>query len=173
MKNLQKHFWVIPVFTIAAVFFFAARGAGILPSRDTARELSKPKPAPKTISHKEIDRVKPVSQEDTKIILDRNIFDSTVGSLLHAPTPDVHDPDSNEKLNLDKLSPCQGFEDTRLEATIADDSNPAASFATINQSGTSSSLSVGDEIQNRKIVAITWRYVILQGSSDFCYLDLF
>lgn len=126
------------------------------------------------MSHKEIDRVEPVSQEDTKIVLDRNIFDSTVGSLLHAPTPDdSHDPDSNEKLNLNQLSPCQGFEDTRLEATIADESNPAASFATINQSGNASNLSIGDEISNRKIVAITWRYVILQGSSDFCYLDLF
>lgn len=115
-----------------------------------------------------------VAEEDIKTVLDRNIFDSVTGSVLHSPlSAREQAPQETGKLDVKDLIRCPGSEEIIVEATISDEGNAGGSFAAINQDGIRSQVVIGDEVLSRKVVAITWRYIILQGTSDVCYLDLF
>ena len=96
------------------------------------------------------------------------------GSVLHGPVLSSEDaPEEPQRLDVKDLVRCPGSEEVIVEATVSNEGNAGGSFAAINQDGNRLQLFIGDEALGRKVVAITWRYIILEGAADICYLDMF
>ena len=175
LHALKAHFWLIPAISLLASLSLIARGVVFLQSEPSFQApveqlLPNEKPA-ETVEDKLAGML---SGEETKTILDRNIFDSVTGSVLHSPLPSAMDaPREPERLDLKDLIRCPGSGEVVVEATVSDEGNAGDSFAAVNQDGNRLQLFIGDEVLNRKVIAITWRYIILQGTEDVCYLDLF
>ena len=171
-KALTKYFWIINLLAIAAIAFLTASGtsellastvSGMLPPVDDIASI------PGTVKQRRT-TANQFSRRDGTDILRRNIFDSVTGPIMA-----VEMDDSAPQISMEgdlPIVPCPGG-GQKLLSTIASPDNPEFSFATI-QSGKETDLyRIGDEIEDRVVSGITWRYILLRGSSDECYIDLF
>lgn len=173
-KLLTKYFWVFNLSSVLAMSYFLASGTGeIVASKVTAMVP--------TAELAQAPRARPIrpprstlSEPDGSPILERNIFDSVTGPISDAPLASAY-PDSSEMPSTTgdlPLVPCTSG-GVKLLATVADKNYQEWSFASIDESGKTRLARVGDEVDNRTVSGITWRYLFLRGSSDECFIDLF
>ncbi|MCP4679075.1 MAG: hypothetical protein GY854_27010 [Deltaproteobacteria bacterium] len=170
-KILTKYFWVLNLVTLAAVAILLADGT----SEIIATKISGlfPTIEQPTTPIRAIPRSRNRwSSPNGSAILDRNIFDSTYG-----PVSDVvEDPVETmgpEPIEGDlPIVPCTETS-IKLLATVASRYDISWSFASITEGSESRLCRVGDELDNRVVSGITWRYLFLMGTSDECYIDLF
>ncbi len=171
-KILTKYFWVLNLITLAAVAVLLADGtseiiatkiSGIFP---TVEQRTVPIRSALPSSRNRW------SSPDGSAILDRNIFDSTYGPVSRV----IDDPVESmgpEPIEGDlPIVPCTETS-VKLLATVASRYDTAWSFASISDGGESRLCRVGDDLDNRVVSGITWRYLFLMGTSDECYIDLF
>lgn len=169
---LSSHFWLFEVITVAAVAYFLANAAGQLlvdrlvshfpmPQQDTLHRLHRRTPdRPRR-------KAAPITGEP---ILQRNIFDSKVGPIDRHGT-DEKEPEP-EPPKETTLAPCLQM-GLRLLATVVSEEREDWSFATIAEGNKKSWHRVGDTIGEREIAWISWRYLLLEGPRDYCYIDIF
>jgi general secretion pathway protein C len=171
-KALTKYFWVFNLATLLLMAFLVASGTGemvaasvrgLLPEVEAEGPAKGTTPRPRSSSR--------FTRRDGTDILRRNIFDSLVGPII--PMDDEFDDDPTQladgELPLVACSPGGA----KLLATVASDNNPGWSFATLDSGGKRDLYRIGDEVDNRTISGITWRYLFLRGTTDECYIDLF
>lgn len=169
---ITKYFWAFNLLALITVAYLGADGTSEIVALKIAQDLPEIK----------IDRPSPSarpgqsdawSTPDGEPILRRNIFDSTVGPLDRV-IPDATDgptsPDATP--GVLPLVPCSGNE-VKLLSTVASRYHPEWSFASIRQKKKNRLCRVGDEVNNRTVSGITWRFLFLRGSADECYLDMF
>jgi general secretion pathway protein C len=170
-KVLTRYFWVINLAALAVLAFFCASGAGTIVASSVAKmmpgatgeETAPPVPRPHT-------SLRGFQRPDGTPILERNIFDSLVGPVL----PGMDDTDGALAVAEGDLPlvPCPAGQ-MKLLSTVASENNAAWSFATISNGGVVDLYRVGSSLEGRTVTAISWRYVLLRGTSEECYLDLF
>ncbi|MFO8071600.1 MAG: type II secretion system protein GspC [Polyangia bacterium] len=172
-KALTKHFWVINLLTLAAVAYMTAAATGQLVAASAAEMLPAPEPQGTALSSLDLaarDR-DTYHRRDGSDILERNIFDSTVGPVI--PTEqelsEIQTTSGDGEL---PLVPCEAGSYAVL-ATVASANNPQWSFATVSVNNQSELYRIGDAIDDRTVSNITWRYLFLRGATDECYVDLF
>jgi type II secretion system protein C len=173
-KALTKYFWVFNLVTLAAVAFLVASGTGEMIAATVAEMLPESEPeATRSPRGQGRGAQARFTARDGTDILQRNIFDSLVGPILRSPDDEFGE--SEVVLGSDgelPVVPCPGSGVT-LHSTVAAMGDPAFSFANLTTGGRTDLFRVGDEVDNRVISGITWRYLFLRGSSDECYVDLF
>jgi general secretion pathway protein C len=170
-KVLTRYFWILNLAALAAVAFFCASGVGAI----AASSLSAMLPGqggeePAFVPPRPRSSLRSFSKPDGTPILERNIFDSLVGPII----PGADDLQSGPAIGDGEmpLVPCPAGQ-LKLLSTVASSGDPAWSFATIASGGASNLYRVGSMLENRTVTAISWRYVLLRGTADECYLDLF
>jgi len=169
-KILTRYFWVLNLAALAAVAFFCASGAGsfvassvstLFPDAGDEQKAAR-QSAPRT-------SLRSFSRPDGTPILERNIFDSLVGPIVgEADDFEISAAAGGEV----PLVPCPAGQ-MKLLSTVASSTESTWSFATIDNGGVADLYRVGDPIESRTVTAISWRYVLLRGTGDECYLDLF
>lgn len=170
-KKLTKYFWVLILLTLALVAFFLASGTNELAAGTIAELLpaSPSKQVKVTNSRTTVSNRTLVQNGD--IILERNIFDSTasvIETLDTAPPADVPISVDGEM----PLVPCDEA-GVKLLATVASDRDPEWSFANVEINKEKQLLRMGDKVLSREVSGVSWRYLILKGVSDECYIDMF
>ncbi len=180
---LKKNFWIVYVFFLVTTAYFTANGTANLAAAEIEDALAQNLPEDSGADSLARRRAARLSRKprfeapDGDPILERNLFDSETGPI---------DPDFQEKIaeqfeevledNEDRgplpLVPC-GASKVKLLATVADPENQAWSFASIEEGREAALCRVGDVVDDRTVVAISWRYLFLEGSSNICYLDMF
>ena len=171
-KILTRYFWIFNLAALAAVAFFCASGVGsiaaasvsaMLPGSGEEQPAAAVVPRPRT-------SLRSFARPDGTPILQRNIFDSLVGPVL----PGLDDVDTGTAIGDGEmpLIPCPPGQ-LKLLSTVASSTDAAWSFATIANGGAPDLYRVGSELDGRTVTAISWRYVLLRGTADECYLDLF
>ncbi len=173
-KLLTKYFWVFNLGSVLTMSYFLASGTGeLVASKVTAMvpamELAD---APRARPRRPARSAQ--SDPDGSKILERNMFDSETGPISDAPLAgsfldSSEDPTASGDL---PLIPCSSSS-VKILATVADKNYQEWSFASINESGKPRLARVGDQVDNRTVTGITWRYLFLRGSSDECFIDLF
>jgi general secretion pathway protein C len=170
-KAFTKYYWVIILLTLAIVAFFVASGtnelaagtiADLLPQTRNARPASTALPRP-------IARNSAIVPNGD-IILERNIFDSTAAEV--EPVPDdqfLDEPVANGDMRLVQCT----MGGVKLLANVASNRDPDWSFANVEVNGERKLYRMGDEISGRTVSGISWRYLMLKGTSDECYIDMF
>ncbi|MBN2343527.1 MAG: PDZ domain-containing protein [Deltaproteobacteria bacterium] len=170
-KKLTKYFWVIILLTLALVAFFLASGTNELAAGTIAELLPAPEAGNVQVTNNTTTKTNTrVRVQNGDIILDRNIFDSTASAIDENP-----DIDPNEAPMSDgdmRLVQCN-ISGLKLLATVASDRDPEWSFANVEVNSEKKLCRVGDEISGRTVSAISWRYLLLRGTSDECYIDMF
>jgi type II secretion system protein C len=172
-KALTKYFWVLNLVTLLLMAFLVANGTGQMVAASVRELLPAVEPAPQQRAARARARSSSrFTRRDGTDILRRNIFDSIMGPII--PSEDAIDEADSSltadgELPLVECSPGQA----KLLATVASDNNPSWSFATIESGGQRDLYRIGDEVDDRTISGITWRYLFLRGTSDECYIDLF
>jgi general secretion pathway protein C len=173
-KILTKYFWTVNLITLAAVAYLLASGTSEIAASKVAELLPQPKThATKPISHRSQKRVS-WTAPDGSAILDRNIFDSTLGPISDEDVEDILDEDIPLEVSQNGLPvvPCIDGK-VQLLATVASEHETSWSFASITNEGKKTLCRVGDEIAGRSVSGITWRYLFLRGTADECYIDMF
>ena len=168
---LTRYFWIINVIMITCAAYFLAGGAGELIVMEISERLPNGADAPQP-------RVlrRPLRRETHKVatgtaILERNIFDSAEGPI----DPDHQEPDETETTLPSgpvELTVCEA-DALKLLSTVVSDAEPRWSFASLKDGTETRLLRIGDSIGERVVADITWRYLLLEGVSSYCYLDLF
>lgn len=168
---LRRWFWLVSLAALTGVAFFFASGlsqllgSALLGTPPVAADTAagpRPRPLASTRTRR---------HHDTHSILSRNIFDSTVGSLipqagaLTASSDGGEGPSSNE--------PPRCGSDFRLVSTVVSD-DPSWSFAAIGAGGKTLLYRVGGRVNEAEVTRITWRYAFLRpsGGSE-CYIGMF
>ncbi len=176
-KLLTKYFWIFNIVALTLVAFFLAQGTGEIAAASIEKMLPK-----RTIATKP---AAPVQREKNKTsspppkgdaILDRNLFDSETGPILREEMETDEDEADENGFIIDPnglpITPCSD-NSVKLIATVASREMTNWSFATVNVSGKTLSYRVGDELNDRTVSGITWRYMFLKGNNDECYMDMF
>lgn len=171
-KFLSRYSWVLILAALAAIAFFSAQGVGeivassaseMLPGKAEAKRAVALLP-PRTSRHAS-------ARPDGTAILERNIFDSIVGPVLPGAEDEEAGPQPAGDGEL-PLVPCPSGS-LKLLSTVASSNNAAWSFATVRSGQQTALYRVGDQLDGRTVVAISWRFLLLRGTSDDCYLDLY
>jgi general secretion pathway protein C len=169
-KILTRYFWIFNLAALAAVAFFCASGAGAIAASKVSTMLpDQSAEQPTALVQRPRSSLRGFTRPDGAPILERNIFDSLVGPLLGMEDDLQGEAVADGDM---PLVPCPAGQ-LKLMSTVAASNDSAWSFATINNGGTADLYRVGDPLDNRTVTAISWRYVLLRGTSDECYLDLF
>ncbi|MCP4604612.1 MAG: hypothetical protein GY847_29505 [Proteobacteria bacterium] len=171
-KLLTKYFWVLNMATLVAVAFLLADGVSEITAAKIATML------PKT--HQGAEPRRPSSPGSSlvwkapngSIITERNFFDSTYNPVDETEVDTDLDEEPIENDGILPLVPCTDG-NIKVLATVASKRTPDWSFASISKDNTTQLYRVGDELDDRIVSGITWRYLFLRGSSDECYVDLF
>jgi len=171
-KFLTRYSWTLNIVALAAIAFFSARGVGEIVASNASEMMQSSRAQTTTpVVRKPRSAHHAVSKPDGTPILERNIFDSLVGPVL--PGAEESDTDAPVATNGElPLVPCPAGQ-LKLLATIASSNNASWSFATVQVGQTTQLYRVGDEVDGRVVVAVSWRYLLLRGASDECYLDLY
>ena len=177
-KLLTKYFWIFNIVALTMVAFFLAQGTGEIAATSIEKMLpqKKAEAKKKIVPRRTRDKNSgPPPRGDT--ILSRNIFDSATGPIERIQAGDdlFESSDGNDVLidpNGLPIIPCSD-NSVKLIATVASRESTDWSFATVNVGGTTLSYRVGDELNDRTVSGITWRYMFLRGNSDECYVDMF
>jgi general secretion pathway protein C len=171
-KVLTRYSWVMNLVALAAIAFFGARGVGEIVA-SSASEMMRGSgtgpSAPADIRRPRTPRHS-FAKPDGTPILERNIFDSLVGPVL----PTAEDTDGAKPMGDGELPliPCPAGQN-KLLSTVASSNNPTWSFASVQSGQTTMMYRVGDQLDGRTVIAISWRYMLLRGTSDECYLDMY
>jgi len=173
-KILTKYFWVVILITLAVVAFFLASGTNEL-AAGTIRNLLPETEPPGPDAVRKVDSptsITRINVQSGDIILSRNIFDST-----YMPEADTEGMfEDTELLPTDgevPLVPCEDMSDVKVLAMISAPRDPEWSFANLDVGGQKRLYRVGDYIKDREISQIGWRYILLMGDRDECYIDMF
>ena len=165
---------------LAAVAYFLAAGTSDLLAAELGDQLGGPNGEERRDARlrapSRSDR-QTLSIQDGDPILERNIFDSETGPIVPGETLEAFEEAAAE-VQPDELPlvPCAEAGDVKvaLEATVVDPSRPEWSFASVSEGRDDAFLvRVGDALDERTVRDITWRYLLLEGDRDRCYLDLF
>ena len=171
-KFLTRYSWTLNLLALAAIAFFSARGVGEIVASSASEVMRGPEggQAAPAITHRIRSPRRSFSKPDGTPILERNIFDSIVGPVL----PNAEDTDEVKPVGDGQLPlvPCPAGQ-TKLLSTIASSNNPAWSFASVQAGQNTMLYRVGDQLDGRTVMAISWRYLLLRGATDECYYDLF
>jgi len=170
-KILTRYFWIFNLVALAAIAFFCASGVGAIAASNVSAMLPGTNALqPATMPLRPRTSLRGFTRPDGTPILERNIFDSLVGPVL----PAGDDLDGTQAIGDGEmpLVPCPAGQ-LKLLSTVASSNDSAWSFATVAIGGAADLYRVGDQLENRTVTAISWRYVLLRGTSDECYLDLF
>lgn len=167
---LRRWFWLISLAALTGIAFFVASGVSQLlgsallgtdeVTSERAPTVGRPRPlgGPGARRHR-----------DTHAILSRNIFDSTVGSLI-ATAPSPGDPGANGPSSNE---PPRCGSEYRLVSTVVSD-DPSWSFAAIGAGGKTLLYRVGGRVNDAEVRRITWRYAFLRPSGgQECYIGMF
>jgi general secretion pathway protein C len=170
-KFLSRYSWTLNLAALAAIAFFSAQGVGEIVASSASEML--PGDAAQTTAVAVRAHRAPrhaAARPDGTPILERNIFDSLVGPVLPGAEEEVEaQPVGDGEL---PLVPCPAG-NLKLLSTVASSNNAAWSFATVKNGQAAELYRVGDQLDGRTVVAISWRYMLLRGTSDDCYLDLY
>lgn len=174
MEKWQRIAYHASKFAVLALMaWFVASGTSVLLAAELEDQLSVERASPPRRARRHPPRRKVAKITDGEPILRRNIFDSRTGPILPAADEDPFELD----IPRDDLPivPCADLSDVSavLEATVADPDRPGWSFASVRDGKESRLLRHGDELGDRRVADITWRYLLLEGDMDSCYLDLF
>jgi general secretion pathway protein C len=170
-KILTRYFWIFNLAALAAAAFFCASGVGaIIASSFSAMLPGAADERPAALQQRPRTSLRSFTRPDGTPILERNIFDSLVGPVL----PGLNDTDGAPAIGDGEmpLVPCPAGQ-LKLLSTVASSNDAAWSFATVSNAGVTDLYRVGSLLDNRTVTAISWRYVLLRGTADECYLDLF
>jgi type II secretion system protein C len=173
-KLLTKYFWILNLLTLAVVAYLLSDGTGELIASKISKTLPQTKGESKATSKQLRGMVSPSAWNlpSGREILERNIFDSTYDPLsdpFSMPSPD----EIPETVSGDMpIVPCTGGS-VGLLATVASKHDISWSFASVSFGKEQKLCRVGDELDNRTVSGITWRYLFLRGSSDECFIDLY
>ncbi len=171
-KKLTKYFWIIILVTLAIVAFFMAQGTNELVAGTVAKFM--PPPAPNVdVKIKTVTSQKKYSSSvrNGDIILTRNIFNSTLGEIDETESDDT---DSAPQIIDGELPVVQcDIPGIKLLAMVAAGRDPEWSFANLEINGEKNLYRMGDAINDRVISDIGWRYLMLKGSRDECFIDMF
>ena len=168
-KKLTKYFWVIILVTLAIMAFFIASGTNELAAGTIAELLPSPQSEPtKTAAPVRVNRSRTVVPNGD-IILDRNIFDSTAEVYPEDTDVDTEPPVGTGDMRLTQCS----ISGVKLLASVASDRDPEWSFANVMVNNEKNLYRIGDEISGRTVSGISWRYLLLKGTADECYIDMF
>ncbi|MDJ0761860.1 MAG: type II secretion system protein GspC [Myxococcota bacterium] len=174
-KLLTKYFWILNVVTLGAVAYLLSSGTGELIAEKITSTLPK-------IEQKKTRAPRPMASAsstwsipDGKDILERNIFDSTFDPLAvdEALSEDIDPEDIPDTIPGDlPIVPCTDA-NIKLIATVASKRQTDWSFASVSEGKEQRLCRVGDEVANRTVSGITWRYIFLRGQTDECFIDLY
>lgn len=170
-KKLIKYFWVIILLTLALVAFFLASGTNELAAGTIAELLPAPESKTLNVTQNTGPRSSIIRVQSGDIILERNIFDSTAAVIEELDEIDPNDAPLSSNGEL-RLVQCE-ISGLKLLATVASDRDPEWSFANVEVNNEKKLFRVGDELSGRKVSAVGWRYLLLRGTSDECYIDMF
>jgi general secretion pathway protein C len=166
-----KHFWIVNLITLALVAYFLASGTSELIAASLMGSLPSPYESPvQGLKKLRPPRRKKIERKSGRAILERNIFDSTVGPIDPDGRPD--EPAKEDPDEPDELSPCDES-NLKLLATVVSDSDDRWSFASLSEGQETRLHRVGDKVGDQTVAGITWRYLFLEEESDLCFLDLF
>ncbi|MBN2527717.1 MAG: PDZ domain-containing protein [Deltaproteobacteria bacterium] len=169
-KKLTKYFWVIILLTLAIVAFFLASGTNELAAGTISELLPQPKSSAAPAAPPRVALNNRTFVPSGAIILERNIFDSTA---TEEPEPDdLDDPEPPVGEGDTRLVQCS-IPGVQLLANVASDRDPEWSFANVQVNAEKKLYRIGDEISGRTVSGISWRYLILKGTTDECYIDMF
>lgn len=170
--QLLKQTWIFNLLTLAAVAYFLANGVGELVAAKLLASLPVVKSPPPRRPNLRRTRGQRAAEVPTgRAILARNIFDSTVGPI------DPDGPDETAEAEEDddfrtELIPCDDRE-LKLLATVVSDTNEQWSFASLAEGKETHLHRTGEQIGDRTIAEITWKYVFFEEEDGYCYLDMF
>jgi general secretion pathway protein C len=171
-KILTKYFWIFNLAALAIVAFFVAGGTAEMVASGLSDVFPVVSPQDMTPARTAVPQSPRnlLAARDGTDILRRNIFDSVVGPII----PGEDDPpDGVISLEGDMpIVPCPSG-DSKLLSTVASSNNPEWSFATIQTGSATDLYRIGDTVGDRVLSGITWRYILLRGNSDECYIDMF
>ena len=169
-KKLTKYFWVIILFTLVLVAFFMAEGTNELVAGTVVKIM--PPPAPIFNVKIKTTRSKTSNYSNYSngdIILTRNIFDSTAGELEEEEDLEEITATIDGELPLVQCN----ISGIKLLAMIASSNSPEWSFANLDVDGQKNLFRVGDAVKDRVVSNVGWRYLLLKGTRDECYIDMF
>lgn len=166
---LRRWFWLISLGALTGVAFFVASGlsqllgSALLGTDPIAAETPSARPRP-------LASARTRRHHDSHTILARNIFDSTVGSLIALPSTGG---DTNASSAPSSNEPPRCGSDFRLVSTVVSD-DPSWSFAAIGAGGKTMLYRVGGRVNESEVTRITWRYAFLRPSGGTeCYVGMF
>jgi type II secretion system protein C len=102
------------------------------------------------------------------VILSRNIFDHTARGLDKEPEPPPQAVVPEGPLPLIRCT-----SSAKLVTLLASSRSPEHSWVMVEMGGKRTSMRLGESFEGRTISAITWRYLLLKGTTDECYIDMF
>jgi general secretion pathway protein C len=172
LKWINDNFWVVEITTLASMAFFLAEGTGelvvseLVSSFPVVAQASIDSPIMKIRQRRD----RPFGRTSGDPVLRRNLFDSATGPI------DRHAVDEKEQVEIGETKdtapiPCTQ-DNVRLLATVVSEDNDW-SFASLSEGESKSFLRIGDRIGEREVAWISWRYLLLEGQEDFCYIDIF
>ncbi|NLN62409.1 MAG: PDZ domain-containing protein [Myxococcales bacterium] len=163
-KITSRLFWILGPLLLILIAYFLASGTSEL----IAAKVSDLLPTPKASEVPTITTAAVAAVPNGNIILRNNIFDHTARNLDKDPEPPpaVYLPEGPMP-----LVPCSTS--AKLLTLLASSSDPAHSWAMLEVGGKRTSVRPGDGFEGRTVSAISWRYLLLQGANDECYIDMF
>ncbi len=174
-KLLTKYFWIFNLVTLAAVAYFLAGGTAQIVAGKVETLLPETPALPKTAKKAPASRPRmSLAPPNGDAILSRNIFDSEEGPIPRRdePPPVISTGGTPIDPNALPIVPCTDNK-VKVLATVASSDDVDWSFASVDVGGTPTLFRVGDEVNDRVVSGITWRYLFLRGSADECYVDMF
>ncbi len=169
-KKLTRYYWVVLLITLAIIAFFLASGTNELAAGTISRLLPGGEPAPEvnvTINRTTVSNRNAIPSG--AIIVSRNIFDSTP-------------PGEEEEVLADEMPlPTDGslplvqctMGDVKLLAMVSSPRDPDWSMVSLEVGGQARLYRAGDAVQDRTVSQIGWRYLLLRGTRDECFIDMF
>jgi len=158
---------------LGIVAFLLASGTSEMIAAEVSKMLPSTAPSPVRTNVSRHHTNSRFTRPDGSDILKRNIFDSEMGPIVPF---DATENDMDDLLNESNkeglpLVPCTS--QLKLLATVASSNDPEWSFANVSSGRETNLYRMGDALDGRVVSGITWRYLLLRGSVDECYIDLF
>ncbi len=167
---LTKHLWIFNTVTLTAVAYFLANGAGELITARILESLPEVEVSPPPRYGRRPEARRAARPPSGRAILDRNIFDSTLGPIDRDASNGV--PEEAIDGDPKALVPCDD-QDLKLLATVVSDTDDQWSFASLAEGEETHLHRAGEQIGDRTVAEITWQYVLFEEGGGYCYLDMF
>ncbi|MBN2339897.1 MAG: PDZ domain-containing protein [Deltaproteobacteria bacterium] len=177
---VYRHFYLVILSSLALCAFYSARGINCIIAAQLSSQMDSVSWNRSHAFVKREDLPRPSkrnakSSAGDKAILSRNIFSSVIGPIEPSkPTELRGAATASEPIPTGEMPvvPCEDAV-PKVLATVVSDRRPEWSFASIATHGEKALYRQGDELGDKEVFGISWRYVFLRGSSSICYIDLF